>query len=888
METCTRARPRQASVAGSPYPIVPSSPIGTGLANYAITFVAGTLTVDPAALTITANGTSKTYGATVTFAGTEFSVSGLLSPDTVTSVTLASTGAPASASVAGSAYDIDPSAAIGTGLDNYTITYVAGALTVNPAALTITANGTSKTYGATVTFAGTEFSVSGLLSPDTVTSVTLTSAGAAASASVAGSPYPIVASAAVGTGLASYTITYVAGALTVTPASLTVTVDNTSRLEGQPNPIFTATITGFVAGETLAMSGVTGSPALSTVANLSSPVGTYPITAALGSLAATSYTFVLVDGTLTVLNAPTVPLTKSVDKPTALPGETLVYTILYANNGSVDATEVVITDTLPAFTMFASATGGPSGGTLVGSDVIWDIGTVAPGVAGSVTLTVTLDSAFPAGTTPVSNSAVVTAAEVPEPILSPPVTTVVTATPALAVAKVLTGNADEDGSLTVSLNDTLTYTVTATNTGNVTLTNVVVSDSLTGDTTTCATVAPGATCVLTAAYTVTQADVDAGAVVNTGTADSDETDPVTDPHTEPVPQTLTLAVAKVLTGNADEDGSLTVSLNDTLTYTVTATNTGNVTLTNVVVSDSLTGDTTTCATVAPGATCVLTAAYTVTQADVDAGAVVNTGTADSDETDPVTDPHTEPVPQTLTLAVAKVLTGNADEDGSLTVSLNDTLTYTVTATNTGNVTLTNVVVSDSLTGDTTTCATVAPGATCVLTAAYTVTQADVDAGAVVNTGTADSDETDPVTDPHTEPVPQTLTLAVAKVLTGNADEDGSLTVSLNDTLTYTVTATNTGNVTLTNVVVSDSLTGDTTTCATVAPGATCVLTAAYTVTQADVDAGAVVNTGTADSDETDPVTDPHTEPVPQTLTLAVAKVLTGQCRRGRLVDGVAQ
>ena len=45
------------------------------------------------------------------------------------------------------------------------------------------------------------------------------------------------------------------------------------------------------------------------------------------------------------------------------------------------------------------------------------------------------------------------------------------------------------------------------------------------------------------------------------------------------------------------------------------------------------------------------------------------------------------------------------------------------------------------------------------------------------------------------------------------------------------------------------------TCASVAVGDTCVLVGTYTVTQADVDAGEMVNTATADSDETDPVTD---------------------------------
>ena len=63
---------------------------------------------------------------------------------------------------------------------NYTITYANGTLTVNPAALTITANNASKTYGQTATFAGTAFTASGLVNGDTVGSVTETSTGAAA------------------------------------------------------------------------------------------------------------------------------------------------------------------------------------------------------------------------------------------------------------------------------------------------------------------------------------------------------------------------------------------------------------------------------------------------------------------------------------------------------------------------------------------------------------------------------------------------------------------------------------------------------------------------------------------------------------------------------------
>ena len=155
-------------------------------------------------MTITASNKEQDLdGDTVTFDGTtpsiDFSVVGLVNSDTVDSITLTSTGAAATATVAGSPYDIVPSAAVGTGLGNYDIAYQNGKLTVDARDLTITASDTTKTYGDTVTFDGTtpsiDFSVVGLVNSDTVDSMTLTSTGAAATATVAGSPYDIVPSA---------------------------------------------------------------------------------------------------------------------------------------------------------------------------------------------------------------------------------------------------------------------------------------------------------------------------------------------------------------------------------------------------------------------------------------------------------------------------------------------------------------------------------------------------------------------------------------------------------------------------------------------------------------------------------------------------------------------
>src|SRR5204862_669465 len=114
--------------------------------------------------------------------------------------------------------------------------YLDGSLTVTPKALTITAANQSKTYCSTVSSdtsaPSSDFTVSGLVNGDTVTAVTLTSAGAAATATVAGSPYAIVASAASGSGLDRKSVGYVDGSLTVTPKALAVTAANQSKTYG--------------------------------------------------------------------------------------------------------------------------------------------------------------------------------------------------------------------------------------------------------------------------------------------------------------------------------------------------------------------------------------------------------------------------------------------------------------------------------------------------------------------------------------------------------------------------------------------------------------------------------------------------------------------------------
>ena len=93
---------------------------------------------------------------------------------------------------------------------------------------------------------------------------------------------------------------------TVNPATLTVTANNQATVYGAALPSLRATYSGFVNGDNSSV--VSGAPSLTTTATTTSPSGTYPIVAALGTLSAANYTFTFVNGTLTVYPVPTLSL----------------------------------------------------------------------------------------------------------------------------------------------------------------------------------------------------------------------------------------------------------------------------------------------------------------------------------------------------------------------------------------------------------------------------------------------------------------------------------------------------------------------------------------------------------------------------------------------------
>ncbi len=425
-----------------------------------------------------------------------------------------------------------------------------------------------------------------------------------------------------------------------------------------------------------------------------------------------------------------------------------------------------------------------------------------------------------------------------------------------------------------AVGDVLHYTLTATNTGDVTLTGVTITDARLGGLTCVpaqpATLAPGAALECSGSYTVVQDDLDEGEVVNnasvTGTPPTG--DPVTDTDDATVPGLQDPGIELVKTvGQASFDAA-----GDVLTYTLTATNTGDVTLTGVTITDARLGALTCVpaqpATLAPGAALACSGSYTVLQGDVDAGSVLNTGsvTGNPPTGDPVTGTDSETVPGVQDPGIELVKTAaEADFD-----AVGDVLHYTLTATNTGDVTLTEVTITDAKLGALTCAptqpATLAPDDELVCNGTYTVVQGDLDVGNVANTAsvTATPPTGDPVTDTAEADVPADPNpeIGLVKVATESSFD------AVGDVLHYTLTATNTGNVTLSGVTITDdraaTLTCVPTQPATLAPRAALECSGSYTVVQDDLDEGEVVNnasvTGTPPTG--DPVTDADEATVP--------------------------
>src|SRR5207244_164332 len=166
---------------------------------------------------------------------------------------------------------------------NYNLMFVAASLQITARPITVTADAKTKVYGDAEPALTYQITSGSLAFSDAFTGALTRLTG------------ENVGTYAIQQGTlalsSNYVLTYVGANLTITKATLTVTADNKTRQYSDPNPTFTASYSGVKNGETLATSGVTGSPSLTTTATATSAPGPYTITAALGTLAAPNYQF---------------------------------------------------------------------------------------------------------------------------------------------------------------------------------------------------------------------------------------------------------------------------------------------------------------------------------------------------------------------------------------------------------------------------------------------------------------------------------------------------------------------------------------------------------------------------------------------------------------------
>ena len=158
----------------------------------------------------------------------------------------------------------------------------------------------------------------------------------------------------------------------------------------------------------------------------------------------------------------------------AEPGESLSYTITLSNAGGADALNYGVIDPLDPNVVFVSA---DNGGSLVGGNVVWSGLTVPAGGSLTLGVVVTVANPIPPGVTGIANLAYQTGTT-PPPCPPAGAQCVVTPTPGvIVISKALTGESGSQPGI-AEPGETLTYTITLTNTGGSAVNGFGVTDPL--------------------------------------------------------------------------------------------------------------------------------------------------------------------------------------------------------------------------------------------------------------------------------------------------------------------------------------------------------------------------------------------------------------------------
>jgi uncharacterized repeat protein (TIGR01451 family) len=577
-----------------------------------------------------------------------------------------------------------------------------------------------------------------------------------------------------------------------------------------------------------------------------------------------------------------VSVTKSNGVASQSPGATSAYVITVANAGPSAARGVTIDDPLPTGVTLASwtcsAAAGSSCAAPTGNGAINT--TVDLAAAGTATFIVTMQAGTSTGTltnTVAATVAVGTTDPNPANNVASDIDTLVFSAD-ISVTKTASAPV-------VAAGQAVTYSVVVNDIGPDPANGVTVLDTvpagLTGTTWTCAAT-PGSSCPASGSGNIaTTADLLAGGsatftvtavtttaspatIVNTATVAIGPGTIDPDPTNNTASATVTVDFAGAL--SVQKTASVaTAKPGDTFSYEIVVSNAGPARLDGVGISDPVSA-----ALVAQSWTCVgsnggmcniasgsgspmltadlpvgatVTITLIVSVAPNASGQIANVVTISGQvASQPVTAQAEADIDVGQTAATTPALTLTKSSTATTFSAVGAIVPFTLVATNTGNATLTNVTITDA-NATITDCApvTLAPGQSLTCAATHLVTQTDLDHGGISNTASASGV---PPTGPAVFANSQTVLVPAARVTDLKLEKSSTITAFKNvgDTVSYTIVATNMGNVTLMNVAISDPnavLTG----CAptNLAPGQSMTCAATHVVTTADISAKVIVN-----------------------------------------------
>jgi uncharacterized repeat protein (TIGR01451 family) len=495
-------------------------------------------------------------------------------------------------------------------------------------------------------------------------------------------------------------------------------------------------------------------------------------------------------------------VSKTSDRSSANIGDTVHFTLKVENTGQVTLTNLTVVEDLPGATVIPAL-----------------VPTLLPLSTQSFIATFTV----PAGTSPgpLLNTATIFTDQTPQGMRVTSTLNIIGIPSFLAVKSVAPANA--------APGETVVFTITIVNDGEVTLTNVTVTDPLLGFTRVYDQVIPGASIVENLPFVI-PADAEPGfSVVNTATVSADQLAAVD----------ITAAVNVLAVARATIRKRVNPSIappGNTVTFIIDVTNSGNVPLTNILVSDFNLGLTEIIPSLIVGQSIQRTVPFLI-PFEVPAGTYTNTVTAVSDQTPaPVEDTAQLTIQSSPMLGVSKV----ADR---IVAAPGETINYSIFIANFGNVPLTGLTAFDSLLSvDERFLPDLAVGEIRSITAPFSVPVDAIIGSKIINDLTVTTSEI------GITRVQSVVTVINTQfVITKLADKAIAIP---GETITYSITIANNSPDTQTNIVISDPLVGLTELIPSLLPGETITLSAAFVIPIGTASGSVITNIVQIGSDQT--------------------------------------